>query len=252
MGEGFGDYLAMTVATELSQQIRDPACVGDWDTKPCLRRTDGIEHFPEGIHNQVHDDGELWSALLFELRNEIGPNATDSILLESQFLLGISATFTEATLALLDADRDLFFTQHEENIRRLGIHRGFLRDLTAPLDEGKILSSQTLDTSPGCGATCGDDFDDTQIITVPGATALSVHFSFFSTETDANCFDGFCDHVYLYDAAGNLYDILGGDKAPFDSKVIPGDTIQVRFVSDFSVGSLGYTIDRVDSIGPCQ
>jgi hypothetical protein len=251
MGEGFGDYWAATVGEIHSQEVRGTECVGDWDTIPCLRRVDGIEHFPEGFHGQIHDDGEMWSALLFELRGILGAEVLDTILLESQFLIGSSASFGEATQALIDADIDLFFGQNGEVIRLRGVHRGFLRELSPAVQQGNVLESQPLDISP-CAGSCGDDFDDTQIINVPGAAALSVHFSDFATEEDDNCTNGTCDNVYLYDAAGNLYDILGGALGAFDSKVIPGDTIQVRIVSDFSVASVGYTIDRVDVISICQ
>src|SRR5262249_1211394 len=47
MGEGFSDYLAGSFEETMSQQITDPACIGDWDATafdtrnpPCLRRLD--------------------------------------------------------------------------------------------------------------------------------------------------------------------------------------------------------------------
>jgi Zn-dependent metalloprotease len=259
MGEGFGDYWASTVNDLLSQETTGIACVGDWDAvsydnrnPPCLRRVDGLKHFPEAADGEVHDDGEMWSALLFELRGEFGSEVLDTVLLESQFLLGGSASFEEACQALIDADTDLFFAQHVDTIRRLSIHRGFIRTLSEPILQGKVTESQVLAVDPCGEGNCSDNLDDTQVVTVPGAEALSLHFSSFSTELDANCFGGTCDNVYLYDAAGNLFDILGGELGSFDSKVIPGDTIQIRIVSDFSVASAGYAIDRVDVISACE
>jgi Zn-dependent metalloprotease len=252
MGEGFGDYLAASVGDLFSQEVTDMACIGDWDTSPCLRRIDGPKHFPEARDGEPHDDGEMWSALLFDLRNELGADILDTMLIESQFLIGSSGTFEEASLALIDTDADLFFGQHEDVIRRLAIHRGFIRTLSEPILQGTLVESQPLNISPCAAAGCANNLDDTQVVTVPGAEALSLHFSAFSTELDQNCFDGICDQVYLYNAAGDLFEILGGDLGSFDSKVIPGDTIQIRIVSDFGAPSSGYTIDRVDVISVCE
>jgi Zn-dependent metalloprotease len=259
MGEGFGDYFASTVQELLSQETTGTACVGDWDAvsydnrnPPCLRRVDGLKHFPEAADGEVHDDGEMWSALLFELRGELGADVLDTVLLESQFLLGAAASFEEACQALLDVDADLFSGEHEAVIRRLSIHRGFIRTLSEPVLQGKVIESQKLAISPCPANGCANNFDNTQVVNVPGAAGLSLHFSAFSTEVDPNCLGGACDNVYLYDAAGNLYDILGGALGGFDSKVIPGDTVQIRIVTDRSAVSPGYTIDRMDVISVCE
>ena len=39
---------------------------------PCLRRLDGTKHYPEAIVGEVHDDGEIWSAALWQIRGAIG------------------------------------------------------------------------------------------------------------------------------------------------------------------------------------
>jgi hypothetical protein len=74
MGEGFGDYWAATVGAQQSNGFQD-TCVADWDAvsysravPPCLRRMDAAKHYPENIVNEVHADGEMWSATLWRIR----------------------------------------------------------------------------------------------------------------------------------------------------------------------------------------
>jgi hypothetical protein len=257
MGEGFGDYLAASMMDVLSPEVSDTACVGDWDSTsysstnpPCLRRVDGRKHFPEFADGEVHDDGEMWAAALFALRESVGPDVADSLILESQFLLGGAASYQEGAQALLTADEDLFFGQNAEAISRVMIDQGLSRTLTPALAQGAVVDTQNVLVDP-CEGQCGNFLDDTQIITSPGAFALRLHFAEFDTEVDGGCFGGTCDNVYLYDSQGRLYSILGGNLGRFDSVTIPGDTVQVRVVTDVSVNSRGYRIDRFDVIAAC-
>ncbi len=91
--------------------------------------------------------------------------------------------------------------------------------------------------------------DQTATITQPGATAIRVHFASLAMETNANCLNMLCDAVYLYDGAGRLYARLGGNMGAFNAPPIAGDTVIVRWVSDGSVTSTGFTIDHYDYIG---
>jgi hypothetical protein len=67
IGEGFGDYLAVTVSEHFAPTPDEP-CVADWDSTSytttiphCLRRVDGTKHYPEDLANprEVHADGEI-------------------------------------------------------------------------------------------------------------------------------------------------------------------------------------------------
>jgi hypothetical protein len=91
--------------------------------------------------------------------------------------------------------------------------------------------------------------DQQQTITHAGAEAIRVHFASFDLESDAACVDGLCDAVYLYDADGRLYARRGGALCGFDAPAEPGDTVIVRWVSDRSVGSQGFVVDRYDVSG---
>jgi zinc metalloprotease ZmpB len=93
IGEGFGDYLAVTVSTAVAP-TPDPACVADWDstsytsTVPhCLRRVDGTKHYPEDLSSprEVHADGEIWSRALWDIRQALGASLADTIIIRAQF-----------------------------------------------------------------------------------------------------------------------------------------------------------------------
>ncbi len=91
IGEGFADYLAVTV-TNVVAPTPDPACVADWDsvsytstTPHCLRRVDTNLHYPEDLNGRVHHDGQIWSRALWDIRNALGNTKADTIILEAQF-----------------------------------------------------------------------------------------------------------------------------------------------------------------------
>ena len=119
MGEGFGDFLAAAYYARRSGGFGD-TCVADWDATsystanpPCLRRTDTKKKYPDDMKDAVHADGELWSALLWRLRNSLGRSAVQKsdnsikLVLTSHEFLTPDATFGDAVLALRTAARAL-------------------------------------------------------------------------------------------------------------------------------------------------
>jgi hypothetical protein len=91
ISEGFGDYWAADVSNIVAP-TPDPACIADWDsvsytsTVPhCLRRLDGNKHYPEDLDGEVHDDGEIWSRALWDIRGALGHVKADTIILNAQF-----------------------------------------------------------------------------------------------------------------------------------------------------------------------
>src|SRR4029079_1002390 len=95
MGEGFGDYWAAS-AFEAKKPDRYRASVMTWDglliglednlKPPSLRRMDSAKTMddfdPEG---DEHDNGEIWSATLWDVRKELGHETADRIIIESHF-----------------------------------------------------------------------------------------------------------------------------------------------------------------------
>jgi Fungalysin metallopeptidase (M36) len=257
MGEGFSDYLAGSFMATMSSELTDPACVGDWDATSydfrvpaCLRRLDLPKHFPEHLVGEVHADGELWSAALFELRQALGANTADALALEAHFSQSVDETFAGAASTILAADDALFGGQHKALIKRVFQERGILRDLTPPADLPVVVASVAVSVEPAReGGAYFDANTDLQTIKVLGAQGLRLRFSQLDTELNPSCFEGACDNLYLFDEAGNLFQILNGSSANVSSVVIPGDTVQLRLVSDFSQTAFGYRVDLVEVMG---
>jgi hypothetical protein len=126
MGEGFGDFLAASYYARTSGGFGD-VCVADWDSTsystsnpPCLRRMDSKKKYPDDIADEVHDDGEMWSALLWRVRQNLGSNAVQrsdnaiKLVLTSHEFLTPQAEFGDAVAALRQAARSL---KHPEWVR---------------------------------------------------------------------------------------------------------------------------------------
>src|SRR5262245_52230924 len=99
MGEGFGDYFAGSFTAETKRAKRATAFVDtvmSWDgiymggDPPCVRRLDGkltYESFNHATRADEHDNGEIWSATLWDIWNAIGRDRADRIIIESHFQL---------------------------------------------------------------------------------------------------------------------------------------------------------------------
>jgi hypothetical protein len=136
MGEGFGDYWAGSVGAQLSGGFQDD-CVAEWDatsysstTPLCLRRLDSPKHYPEAIVGEVHDDGEIWSAALWQIRAALAlstdASKADRLILQHHFLLTADASFNQAANALVTAAMNLLYSTTEVNTIRIILqNRGF-------------------------------------------------------------------------------------------------------------------------------
>jgi zinc metalloprotease ZmpB len=112
IGEGFGDYWAVTVSNVIAP-TPDPACVADWDsvsytssTPHCLRRVDTDLHYPEDLNGRVHHDGQIWSRALWDIRNALGHVAADTIILEAQFSFAPDTNMPAAAQATVDTAQE--------------------------------------------------------------------------------------------------------------------------------------------------
>ena len=132
MGEGFGDYLAASFFSNAKPAKMKPT-VGNWDAvaysdddPPCLRRLDSNKKYPKDLTREVHDDGEIWSACLWEIRAALGRKTTDRLVIAHHFLLSRFAEFKDGALALISADHELHGGAHEALIRDVFTRRGIL------------------------------------------------------------------------------------------------------------------------------
>jgi Zn-dependent metalloprotease len=132
MGEGFGDYFAGTIGAQFSGGFQD-VCLAEWDATsysssnpPCLRRLDSTKHYPESLAGEVHADGEIWSAALWQIRGAIGATDADRAILTAHFLLTPGASFNQGANAVATAAINLGYNNHQVNlIRTILRNRGF-------------------------------------------------------------------------------------------------------------------------------
>jgi hypothetical protein len=81
MGEGFGDILACVSQAErgggFQREIFEDWCFVDTGIHG-LRRVDGTKVYPTDWHNEEHDDGEIWSAALWNIYRTIGGDSMNA------------------------------------------------------------------------------------------------------------------------------------------------------------------------------
>jgi Zn-dependent metalloprotease len=132
MGEGFGDYLGATVNATIAGDFQI-TCIAEWDATSyaagvphCLRRLDSTKHYPGDKDGEVHDDGEMWSASLFQIRTALGATRADKLIIQAHFLLSRRATFRDGANALITAAINLGYTTAEvSTVSTVLINRGF-------------------------------------------------------------------------------------------------------------------------------
>jgi hypothetical protein len=130
IGEGFGDYWAVTVSHAVAPTA-DPACVADWDataytvTVPhCLRRVDRDVYY-EDLSGDVHRDGRVWSRALWEIRKALGSVAADTVILEAQFD-AVGPTMPQLARVTVDTAKRLYGQAAADKVEAAFAGRGIL------------------------------------------------------------------------------------------------------------------------------
>ena len=119
MGEGWGDYFALTIQNYSSAS--EKVVTGDWvvDRPRGIRVFPYDENFPDdfgklgsGRYNEVHNIGEIWCATLMDLNRRIGGELGDAqrghriswqIVVDALKLSSVNPSFLEMRDAILDA-----------------------------------------------------------------------------------------------------------------------------------------------------
>jgi Zn-dependent metalloprotease len=136
ISEAFGDYWAASffAGRGPKKEVWD-VYVGEWDAseynpgEPAyLRRVDGNKRYPQGLDKDMepHNNGEMWSACLWQVWKLVGKKRADIMILESQFALDTEATFTQAANAILDANQSLSKGRDQAALRKVFTDRGIL------------------------------------------------------------------------------------------------------------------------------
>jgi Zn-dependent metalloprotease len=135
IGEGFGDYWAVTMsqATSPDTAVTPWACVMDWDstsyttdTPHCLRRTDTPKVYPGDLEGEVHADGEIWSHALWDVNRAIGRTAANRVILESQFFFTPDVSMPAAAQLTVTTARALYGARTAAKVRTAFQDRGIL------------------------------------------------------------------------------------------------------------------------------
>jgi hypothetical protein len=137
ISEGFADYWAVTVTDVVDQQHgwaqKEPLpCVADWDstsytsTVPhCLRRIDDNFHYPQDLDGEVHDDGQIWSRALWDIRQAVGHVKADTLILEGSMNFP-GTTMPDLARRTVDAAQSLYGTNVATKVRTAFQNRGIL------------------------------------------------------------------------------------------------------------------------------
>ncbi|MEV6630208.1 M36 family metallopeptidase [Actinoplanes sp. NPDC051470] len=135
IGEGFGDYWAVTMsqATSRDTRVTPWACVMDWDATSytsdephCLRRTDGTKVYPADLDGEVHDDGEIWSRALWDINSSLGRRNANRVILEAHFYFPPDTDMpTAANLTVITA-RALYGAGAAAKVKAAFQNRGIL------------------------------------------------------------------------------------------------------------------------------
>ena len=133
IGEGFGDYWAVTVSNVIAP-TPDPACVADWDSVSYTSQTSRTAcagwtwtlHYPEDLNGLVHHDGQIWSRALWDIRNALGHVTADTLILEAQFGFAPDTSMPAAALATVNAANNLYGPAVANIVRSAFQARGIL------------------------------------------------------------------------------------------------------------------------------
>lgn len=132
IGEGFGDYWAVTMSEPVSKGF-DLPCVMDWDStsytsgpRHCLRRTDGTKTTRD-IDGEVHDDGEIWSRALWDIHRLLGRTKADRVIIESQFGYAPNTSFTKAANQVVQTARVMYGDGAADDAREAFLGRRILK-----------------------------------------------------------------------------------------------------------------------------
>ncbi len=161
MGEGWSDYWAIT--------INNDGAVGEYSTaNPNGIRRAAYSVPAAAVHDsyadvgaggfQVHRDGEVWAATLWDLRTQLGAAITDRIVLNGMKFTPTRPSFLNARDGILQADQNL-----NGGANRCAIWTVFARHgmgVSAVGNDGTTHTAAT-DVPADCGGTCSFSINPT-------------------------------------------------------------------------------------------
>ncbi|HOY67283.1 MAG TPA: M36 family metallopeptidase [Candidatus Ozemobacteraceae bacterium] len=124
MNEGQADYFACTISNDDK--------VGEYVMKkmgkPYLRILTNNMHYPEDIEGEVHADGRIWGAILWDLRTALGAEVADLLIHKSFYYLKAgSPKFIDGANAIFTSDKNNFGGKYADKIREVFNKRGITK-----------------------------------------------------------------------------------------------------------------------------
>jgi hypothetical protein len=149
LGEGYADYWAASYSRWAGQWTKDDApytWVYKWDGHNEFwsgRALNDQRTYPFGSLS-AHSAGQIWSAALMGIWDDLGRDVTDMLVIKSLFYLGTGSTAVDAAHAMLQADRDLYKGQHLQTlIYWLGTVKHFFDPASLPNISTDVATSGT-------------------------------------------------------------------------------------------------------------
>lgn len=174
MGEGWSDYWSIT--------INNDGAVGEY----VVNNTIGIRRAAytvpaAAVHDsyadvgaggfEVHNDGEVWAATLWDLRTQLGKATTDLLVLNGMKFTPVRPSFLNARDGILQADQNL-----NAGANRCGIWTVFARHgmgVSAVGNDGTTHTAAT-NVPTDCGGTCTFSINPTSASYAAGGGTGSV------------------------------------------------------------------------------
>jgi Zn-dependent metalloprotease len=154
MGEGWSDYWAIT--------INNDGAVGEYVTNSAAGIRRAAYTVPSNpVHDsyadvgaggfEVHNDGEVWAAALWDLRTQLGATTSDRIVLNGMKFTPSRPSFLNARDGIIQADQNLFAGAHRCAIWTVFARHGM--GVSAVGNDGTTHTAAT-DVPADCGGTC--------------------------------------------------------------------------------------------------
>jgi hypothetical protein len=174
MGEGWSDYWSIT--------INNDGAVGEYvDNNTIGIRRAAYSVPAAAVHDsyadvgaggfEVHRDGEVWAAALWDLRTQLGATITDNIVLNGMKFTPNRPSFLNARDGILQADQNL-----NAGVNRCAIWTVFARHgmgVSAVGNDGTTHTAAT-DLPVDCGGTCSFSINPTSASQPAGGGTGSV------------------------------------------------------------------------------
>lgn len=123
INEGQADYFACSLSND--SMLGEYVCAKM--NKPFLRNVENDLHYPEDIQGEVHADGKIWGAVLWDIRKALGKEDADMLIYKSHsYLNGSRPKFIDAYNALVTADKNVFEGKHLEALENVFVKRGIV------------------------------------------------------------------------------------------------------------------------------